>query len=71
MKIRLAQTHHSIHQAENGNFWVCEAGIVNCAEEASRRFQGLLAPLVEDRVIEVTPGGEVVSEISILELLYQ
>ena len=65
------QTHHSIHQAENGNFWVCEARIVDSAEEASRRFQGLLAPLVEDRVIEVTPGGEVVSEISILELLYQ
>ena len=64
------QTHHAIHRCDDGNFWVCEARWVTAQDEALHRFPGLVPPFVEDRVIEVSPHGDVLKEISVLELLF-
>jgi len=65
------RTHHSVHRAENGNFWVCAARWVEDAETVVRRFPGLIPPVVEDLALEVTPDGEVVREISLLEAVWR
>jgi outer membrane protein assembly factor BamB len=62
--------HHAIHQADDGKFWVCEARLIESRDEITRRFRGLLPPLVEDRVLELSPNGEILTEISVLELVY-
>ena len=64
------RTHHSIHRAENGNFWVCETAVLPAQEQVSARFPGLVAPVYEDRVLEVTPEGRIVKELSVLGALY-
>ncbi len=65
------RTHHSIHRAENGNFWVCEAVWIEDLAIAFTRFPGLKPPFTEDRVIEVTPDGKVLRVISTLEVLWK
>lgn len=63
-------THHSVERADDGNFWVCEMRLVTDPGEARRRFPGLSPPMFEDRVLKVSPGGEVLEEISVLELVF-
>jgi hypothetical protein len=65
------RTHHSIHRAENGNFWVCETTFLVDEADTGGRFPGLVLPAREDAALEVTPDGEVVRRLSILEALYR
>lgn len=64
------QTHHSVHQDENGNFWVTAARTVDTLKEAITRFPGLDPPFVEDLALLVSPSGEVLREISILDVVF-
>ncbi|MEC8253673.1 MAG: arylsulfotransferase family protein [Planctomycetota bacterium] len=64
------RTHHSVTRAENGNFWVCGMRWIETEKQRGGRFQGLALPLVEDYALEVTPSGDVVAEVSMLEALF-
>lgn len=64
---RLAyQTHHSIHLDESGNLWV--SGLVT-HEAPVERYPNFEPPFEETTVLEVSPDGEILQEISIFELL--
>jgi hypothetical protein len=65
------RTHHSVHAAEDGTFWVCACRWVEDPAEVARRLPGLVAPLVEDSVLQVDAGGRILTEISILELIHR
>jgi len=65
--------HHSVVRDEHGDFWVCGSRPVNRNSEWADRvgkFPGLEAPLIEDLAMKVSPDGEVLEEISVLEALY-
>lgn len=64
------RTHHSMHRADDGNFWVCESKLVDSVPEALQHWLGLLPPFAEDRAIEVSPAGEVLQEINILDVVF-
>ena len=64
------RTHHSMHRAEDGNFWTCESNRLESQEEVRAHYPLLNAPLREDLVIELTPRGEVVRRINIVKALY-
>jgi hypothetical protein len=64
---RLAyQTHHSMHLDGSGNLWV--SGVVT-HEAPVERFPNFEPPFEETTVLEVSPDGEILNEISIFELL--
>ncbi|MEZ6035936.1 MAG: arylsulfotransferase family protein [Planctomycetota bacterium] len=65
------RTHHSITRNERGNFWVCDARWLIDPAELSKRFPGLVMPVSEEWVLEVTPDGEVVREVSVLDAIWQ
>ena len=66
---RLAyQTHHSMHLDESGNLWV--SGVVT-HETPVERFPNFEPPFEEDTVLEVSPDGEILSEISVFEVLQE
>ena len=60
------RTHHSIHLAEDGNLWVC--GQINHFEKVPR-FPNYDPPFIEPTLLEVTPDGEIIREISVFDLL--
>ena len=64
------KTHHSLFRAENGNFWV--AGYKRIEKDNPRRalFPAIRAPFGEESLIEISPDGEVINEISLLEAVY-
>lgn len=64
------RTHHSVHRADDGTFWVCAARWVEEAGDVIRRFPGLVPPISEDLVLQVSPDGEVLREISVLEVVF-
>ncbi len=64
------RTHHSVTRADDGNFWVCAARWLEQQEDVTRRFPGLTAPLVEDLALCISPQGEVLCELSMLEVVY-
>ncbi len=64
------RTHHSISRSEDGNFWVSGVKWVNADSERAARFPGLQAPFGEDTVIQGSPGGKILKEISVLEALF-
>ncbi|MEM7042938.1 MAG: arylsulfotransferase family protein [Pseudomonadota bacterium] len=60
-------THHSLHRdPRTGNFW--SSGRI-FHEKPSPRFPNHVPTFAEPTVVEVTPDGEILTEISILELL--
>ena len=60
-------THHSIDRDERtGNFWV--SGRI-FHDEPTPRFPNHMPTFAEPTVVEVTPDGKILTEISILELL--
>jgi hypothetical protein len=61
-------THHSVALDERGNFWVPSRRLVQGAEGA--RFPGLTPPFLEDSILEVSPDGRVLREISLLGAIY-
>ncbi len=64
------RTHHSITPNERGNFWVSSAYWRSDPADVAKRFPGLLPPVSEETALEVTPGGEVVREVSVLASIF-
>lgn len=72
-------THHSIARDSEGNFWV--PGNVKLSKGAPDdmkhlgQFPGLTptarSPVYEDRLLKVSPQGEVLADISLLKVLYE
>ena len=61
------QTHHSIDRdEETGNLWV--SGRI-FHDEPSPEFPNHVPPFAEPTVLEVSPDGEILSEVSVIELL--
>ena len=60
-------THHSVFVAEDGTFWVPSQ---NYHETPPERFPGMRNSFMEDTLLNVSPDGEVIHEISFLQLLY-
>ena len=59
--------HHFVTQAPDGNLWV--GGEVH-HKKKDARFNRIEAPFAEDFLLEVSPEGEVLRRISVLELFY-
>lgn len=67
------RTHHSVFRAENGDFWVSGMKWVENTPQGRERiakYPGLKPPLVEDYAVKVSPEGEIVKEISLVEVLF-
>jgi hypothetical protein len=60
-------THHVVHPAENGNIWVADGKLHT---ERDKRFPWLRAPFYEELMVELTPDGEIVNSISLLDIFY-
>jgi hypothetical protein len=60
------QTHHSIERDDDGNFWVC--GQKDHAKP-SARFPNQVPPFIEYTILVVTPGGKIIRQWSIADLL--
>ena len=60
------QTHHSIHQHDDGNFWVC-GQIEHSGPDP--RFPERIPRFEEYTILEITPGGEIANEWSVPDLL--
>ena len=61
------RAHHSVDTDDDGNFWV--AGETWRTEPVAR-FSGLSTPFIEDIILKVSPDGEILREISLLDVLY-
>ena len=60
------QTHHSIHPNDKGNLWV--SGSKYHAEKDAR-FPHLTSPFYEETLLEITPEGKIVRELSVGDIL--
>jgi hypothetical protein len=60
------QTHHSVHVDELENIWVSGQKQIT---KPSRALPNYHPPFVEYTVLKVTPGGEILREISIFDVL--
>ena len=63
------KTHHSLSQDENGNFWA-SAFVMQTDQAYIDQYPGLLAPVVEEHALLITPQGEVIKDINLLETVY-
>jgi hypothetical protein len=61
------RTHHSAFLDDQGAIWVCGA---KWHESPVPRFHGLRPPFVEETMLQVSPQGKILREISILESMY-
>jgi hypothetical protein len=61
------QTHHSIFQDGAGNLWVPSRKL---REQPVERFPRVPAPFFEDSILEVSPAGAVLREISVLDVIF-
>ena len=61
------QTHHSIHEDESGNLWVCGYKRLT---QAVDRLPLLVPPIEEEFILKISPDGEILKEISILDVFY-
>lgn len=64
------RTHHSVYRADTGNFWVSGFRWIEAGDERVASFPDLTVPFGEETVLEVSPEGEVLREISLLESFY-
>ncbi len=62
------RTHHSVHRDENGDFWV--AGL-NWREAKVPGYVHMKPPFVDETVLRVSPDGEILDEIFIIDALYK
>ena len=62
------RTHHSIHLDESGNFWV--AGQITYTEPLTR-LPNYKPPFEEFTILEVSPNGQIITEISVSELIQE
>lgn len=64
------KTHHSLSPDEDGNFWV--SSFVSQADpEYMLRYPGLIAPIIEEHALLVSPDGEILKDINILDVVYK
>jgi len=61
------RTHHSVDRDDDGNFWV--AGL-NWRESSIATYVHLKPPFVDETMLKVSPNGEILDEIFVLESLY-
>ncbi len=64
------RTHHSVARDDDGNFWVSMVRWIETEEQRAGRFKGLELPLAEDCVLKVSPEGDVLQTVSMLETVY-
>lgn len=64
------RTHHSISRDDDGNFWVSGAKWITADDPRTGQFPGLRPPYTEDTALKVSPEGEILEEISLLEAIY-
>jgi hypothetical protein len=64
------RTHHSIHLAEDGNFWVSGTKWIESGNPRANDFPGIQIPFTEDTALLVSPDGDILKEISVLEALF-
>ena len=68
------ESHHSIAEGEDGNFWIPGLELYSGDSEADKdfvaHFPGLRTPLFDDRLLQISPDGEVLQELSVLKILY-
>ena len=64
------RTHHSVTRDDDGNFWVCEVIWVDNESQRNGRFAGLDLPLAEDCALQVSPDGEILQSVSMLETVH-
>ena len=62
------QTHHSIHQHDNGNLWVSGA---RYHAQRDSRFPHLVPPFYEETILEITPEGKIIRELSVADILHK
>lgn len=66
------KTHHSIARAADGSLWI--PGVSSTRRTASARYPdgypGVDTPLWLDQLLHVSPGGEVLDRINVLDVLY-
>jgi hypothetical protein len=60
-------THHSVFMDDDRNLWV--PGLRYHAEPVSS-LPGIVPPFLEDMILQVSPDGTILREISLLELFY-
>lgn len=68
------RTHHSIFRTETGDFWVSGLKWIEDTPEGRERltrYPGLRLPVAEEFALKVSPDGEILQEISLLETLYK
>lgn len=71
VKWRLSRrTHHSIAVADDGSLWVCAMNWRSALSDLYPRLAGLAPPLQEDTVMQISPAGEVLREISVYDVLF-
>lgn len=63
-------THHSVYRDEDGSFWVSGHHRIEKGDERASRFPPIKTPFGEDTLINVSPAGELLKEISLLEAFY-
>lgn len=64
------RTHHSVFHDEEGNFWVCGMKWIEDESARKERFPELQTPFTEETILQVSPEGKLLKEISLLESLY-
>jgi hypothetical protein len=65
--------HHSVTQDEDGSFWFSAVSRekMTRSERYPSGFPGLDSPVWVDRVLHVSPDGEILDDISVLDVLYE
>lgn len=59
-------THHAIERAENGGYWALRQEYV----QDKSRFPFLETPYIEEKILKISETGQVVQEISVLDLYF-
>ncbi len=71
---RLAErTHHLIHMAEDGSFWTLNRPPSGHSRHTPRPISPVRweEPVLEESILHVSPDGQVLDEIHILDILYE
>lgn len=68
-----AGNHHSIARADDGSFWIPgnTYGVRSSTPSRPEGFPGLGQPVYLDRILRVSPGGDVLDSLDVLDLLYE
>ena len=64
------RTHHSVDRDDEGNFWVAGLKWTEPGNERAELFPGITAPFTDSTILQVSPDGELLKEISLLESVY-